>query len=114
MSTIDFPFIVKQSKRFKRYSWNQVVDKAPLPVSQIEGGKNANNAYLGPSWDDEAGALPTSAATDDMDFDLLLSQVQTRQSGKPPLLPGSEQNSASHSRKKKQRKGKGKIANTLA
>ncbi|KAJ2784175.1 hypothetical protein H4R18_001302 [Coemansia javaensis] len=55
--------------------------------------KKRKNVYLGPSWDDEAGTLPTSARADDLDFDSLLSQVQSqRQDGAPADADQSKRN----------------------
>ncbi|KAJ2616559.1 hypothetical protein H4S08_000716 [Coemansia sp. RSA 1365] len=58
--------------------------------------KKRKGVYLGPSWDDEAGTLPTSANASEMDFDTLLSQMvgvppafsmQTHQRDDLPSMP---------------------------
>ncbi|KAJ2241820.1 hypothetical protein GGH97_004147, partial [Coemansia sp. RSA 475] len=53
-------------------------DECMSPVQKKSGkhfGKKRKGVYLGPSWDDEAGLLPTSASAGDMDFDTLLLQM---------------------------------------
>ncbi|KAJ2848759.1 hypothetical protein IWW36_003103 [Coemansia brasiliensis] len=101
MSAIELPVTTKRSARFKRFSWNQAHDgtfpplavskRMPMAHTDSESnakpnaiaqkkaskifGKKRKGAYLGPSWDDEAGSLPTSADAGELDFDALLSQM---------------------------------------
>ncbi|PIA16149.1 hypothetical protein COEREDRAFT_8806 [Coemansia reversa NRRL 1564] len=49
--------------------------------------KKRKGVYLGPSWDDEAGTLPTSANASEVDFDTLLSQMQTHQRDDSQSMP---------------------------
>ncbi|KAJ1741701.1 hypothetical protein LPJ55_000771 [Coemansia sp. RSA 990] len=105
MSAIELPVTTKRSVRFKRFSWNQARDgtfpplalskRMPAAHNDLEVnakpntatqkkagklfGKKRKGVYLGPSWDDEAGSLPTSANAGELDFDALLSQMQSQQ-----------------------------------
>ncbi|KAJ1944446.1 hypothetical protein GGF37_002187 [Kickxella alabastrina] len=59
--------------------------------------KKRKGVYLGPSWDDGAGKLPTFSTVDDMDFDALLSQMQTQQSSKQDSVPKRKKKESSPS-----------------
>ncbi|KAJ2364592.1 hypothetical protein H4S01_003699 [Coemansia sp. RSA 2610] len=105
MSAIELPVATKRSARFKRFSWNRAGDGTfppiasapqrtlllsnfsakPAPAADAGSmaqkkavrppGKKRKSVYLGPSWDDQAGTLPTSSNAGDMDFDALLLQM---------------------------------------
>ncbi|KAJ2706831.1 hypothetical protein FB645_001279 [Coemansia sp. IMI 203386] len=65
----------------KDQSSNVLADGEEMLAGSVVKGLQSRNAndpsgtYLGPFWDDEAGSLPTSTTTNDLDFDSLLSQM---------------------------------------
>ncbi|KAJ2864987.1 hypothetical protein GGH94_002529 [Coemansia aciculifera] len=48
MSTLSFPLAAKRSKRFKRFSWNQVADGTFPPVSQHSSIRHTDQGTLAP------------------------------------------------------------------
>ncbi|KAJ1889402.1 hypothetical protein LPJ71_008207, partial [Coemansia sp. S17] len=48
MSTLSFPLATKRSKRFKRFSWNQVADGTFPPVSQNSSTRHTDQRILAP------------------------------------------------------------------
>ncbi|KAJ2582288.1 hypothetical protein GGH95_001618, partial [Coemansia sp. RSA 1836] len=59
MSAINFPLAAKRSKRFKRYSWNQVADGTFLPVSQAASRKHSGVGASMPANTSNSVAAPT-------------------------------------------------------